>query len=81
MEAFVVRQRWDTLRTVTFEDTRGRLHHARATACLPEVGETLFGHSPKLGFTILFGSSQGQVFRVIFETLSGDDTADGAAPG
>jgi hypothetical protein len=50
-------------------DGADRYHAARATSAVPHVGLDLYGHPPSLGFHILVGVANGQVYRLIFERV------------
>ena len=67
MEKLIVQSARHDDRSVTLRDRRGRLHVARATSALPPLGADLWGYAPSLGFTTLFGATEGRVYRVIFE--------------
>ncbi len=50
-------------------DGAEQFHVARATSVVPRLGLNLCGLPPSLGFHILVGEVNGQVFRMIFEQL------------
>lgn len=64
-------------RSMTLRGARGRMHVARATAEMPEIGDTLEGLPPALGSALLVQPS-GQVVRVIFDMVdvSQDDALE-----
>jgi hypothetical protein len=64
-------------RSMTLRSARGRMHVARATAEMPEIGDTLEGLAPALGSALLVQPS-GQVVRVIFDMVdvSQDDALE-----
>lgn len=64
-------------RSMTLRSARGRMHVARATAEMPEIGDVLEGLPPVLGSALLVQAS-GQVVRVIFDLVdvSQDDAME-----
>ena len=55
--------------SMCLSDGDGCYHVARATADIPLLGAKLTGTSPALGFGLLLGDPDHQVFRVIFESV------------
>jgi hypothetical protein len=64
-------------RSMTLRSARARMHVARATAEMPEIGDVLEGLPPALGSALLVQGS-GQVVRVVFDLVdvSQDDAME-----